>query len=155
VIKWVVLRLEEQVMLLVSHLPLSSFTLSSVLQPPPLNTNSDPFSKLLWTEKFTGVKSTSPVKLFVISRQHGRDDVTIALLLPSLRKRSLTKFVRATSADSMSDEIECYHTTLHVFEGRGEGGRFYGPSLTHTYIQHILQNTGNLILIFHFSTGQA
>jgi hypothetical protein len=38
-------------------------------------------------------------------------DVTIALLLPSLRRRLLTKYEMATSADSTIDEIECYHST--------------------------------------------
>jgi hypothetical protein len=51
----------------------------------------------------------SPVKFFVLGGQNGRIHVTIALLLPSPRRRPLTKYELATSADSKIDEIECYY----------------------------------------------
>jgi hypothetical protein len=52
------------------------------------------------------------VKLFDIGGQHERDDVTISLLLPSLRRLPLTKYKMATNANIMIDEIECYLITL-------------------------------------------
>jgi hypothetical protein len=72
---------------------------------------------------------TRPVKQYVIGEQHGHWDVTIVLLLPSLRRRPLTKYEIA----DMIDEEECYHTTLCV-----------------TF--HC--STGNQIFIFHYSIGQ-
>jgi hypothetical protein len=40
--------------------------------------------------------------------------VTIALLLPSLRRRWLTKYKMATSADRTIDKTECYQTNIEV-----------------------------------------
>jgi hypothetical protein len=46
--------------------------------------------------------------------------MTMALLLPSLRRRPLTKYKMATSADSTIDEIKCYHMILRVvLDGAG------------------------------------
>jgi hypothetical protein len=61
-----------------------------------------------------GGRGCAPVNSSFFGGQNGRAHVTIALLLPLLRRRPLTKYEMATSADSMIDEIECYHTTLCV-----------------------------------------
>jgi hypothetical protein len=44
--------------------------------------------------------------------QHGRRDVTNALLLPSLRRHSLTKYKMATSSEATNSKTVCYHTRV-------------------------------------------